>query len=225
MPLCIQKLAKPWPAAWDWAISFSWCGNRRSSPPPWMSNSVPRYLVTIAEHSRCQPGRPAPHGEAQLAVVGSPSLWPFQSAKSRGSFLPRGSASGRPLHVIDLLPGQRAVFVPGAHVEVDVAGIVQGGVGVAAVDQLLDQGVHLRDVAGGARLVGGAGDAQGVVGLEEFLLVAVGQRPPFLFADGAGFVLEVRAEGGRGLGEDLVVDVGDVADGGDAEARGTAASG
>ena len=96
MPLCIQKLAKPWPAAWDWAISFSWCGNRRSSPPPWMSNSVPRYLVTIAEHSRCQPGRPAPHGEAQLAVVGSPSLWPFQSAKSRGSFFPRGSASGAP---------------------------------------------------------------------------------------------------------------------------------
>ena len=25
-----------------WASSFSWCGNRRSSPPPWMSNSAPR---------------------------------------------------------------------------------------------------------------------------------------------------------------------------------------
>ena len=26
----------------DWAISFSWCGKIRSSPPPWMSNSAPR---------------------------------------------------------------------------------------------------------------------------------------------------------------------------------------
>ena len=96
---------------------------------------------------------------------------------------------------------------------------------MAAVDQLLDQRVHLRDVAGGAGLVGGAGDAEGVVGLEEFLLVAVGQRPPFLLADGSGLVLEVRAEGGRGLGKDLVVDVGDVADHRDAEAAVLAASG
>ena len=58
-----------------------------------MSNSGPRYLPTIAEHSRCQPGRPRPHGVGQDAVSGSPGLWPFQSAKSRGSRLPRGSAS------------------------------------------------------------------------------------------------------------------------------------
>jgi hypothetical protein len=35
-PLCIQKLAitsVPW-AQRDWAISFSWCGKIRSSPPP-----------------------------------------------------------------------------------------------------------------------------------------------------------------------------------------------
>jgi hypothetical protein len=41
----------------------------------------------------CQPGRPCPHGEAQEADAGSPALVPFHSAKSRGSFLPRASAS------------------------------------------------------------------------------------------------------------------------------------
>ena len=41
----------------------------------------------------CQPGRPAPHGEAHVADAGSSGLAPFQSAKSRGSRLPRGSAS------------------------------------------------------------------------------------------------------------------------------------
>ena len=41
----------------------------------------------------CQPGRPRPHGEGQDAVSGSEDLCPFQSAKSRGSRLPRGSAS------------------------------------------------------------------------------------------------------------------------------------
>ena len=145
---------------------------------------VPRYLVTIAEHSRCQPGRPVPHGEAQLAVDGSPSLCPSR-ARSRAGPSSARVGVGSPLHVIDLLPGQRAVLGPGAHVEVHVAGLVQGRVGVAAVDQLLDQGVHFRDVAGGARLIGGAGDAEGVVGLEEFLLVAVRECPPLLIADRA----------------------------------------
>ena len=41
----------------------------------------------------CQPGRPSPHGDSQLADSGSSGLRPFQSAKSRGSRLPRGSAS------------------------------------------------------------------------------------------------------------------------------------
>ena len=58
-----------------------------------MSKASPRYLRAIAEHSRCQPGRPVPNGVAQEAVAGSDSLRPFQSAKSRGSRLPRGSAS------------------------------------------------------------------------------------------------------------------------------------
>ena len=41
----------------------------------------------------CQPGRPAPQGESQIADSGSSAFAPFQSAKSRGSRLPRGSAS------------------------------------------------------------------------------------------------------------------------------------
>jgi hypothetical protein len=41
----------------------------------------------------CHPGRPCPHGEGQEADSGSAGFRPFQSAKSRGSRLPRGSAS------------------------------------------------------------------------------------------------------------------------------------
>ena len=42
----------------------------------------------------CQPGRPGPHGLGQAAVSGSVAFFhPFHSAKSRGSRLPRGSAS------------------------------------------------------------------------------------------------------------------------------------
>ena len=43
MPVCIQWLAKPSSQLQRaWAHSFSWCGNRRSSPPPWMSMVMPR---------------------------------------------------------------------------------------------------------------------------------------------------------------------------------------
>ena len=76
----------------DCASSFSWCGNRRSSPPPWMSKFDPRYFVDMAEHSMCQPGRPRPHGEGHEAVIGSVSLCAFHSAKSRASLFPRSSA-------------------------------------------------------------------------------------------------------------------------------------
>ena len=92
--LCIQYDANGCPAARDWACSFSWCGKRRSTPPPWMSKAVPRYLPAIAEHSMCQPGRPRPQGlghDGGLRL--GRFLRPFQRAKSRGSRLPRGSAS------------------------------------------------------------------------------------------------------------------------------------
>ena len=85
MPLCIQIFANALPRARDCASSFSWWGKTRSSPPPWISNTGPSSFSAIAEHSMCQPGRPAPQGE--LHDVSSPGLFAFQSAKSRGSSL------------------------------------------------------------------------------------------------------------------------------------------
>ena len=89
-PLCSQMRANSRPAACDCARSFSWCGNTRSRPPRWMSKPGPRNFSAIAEHSMCQPGRPRPHGESHH--VSSPSLFAFQSEKSRGSRL-RGFGS------------------------------------------------------------------------------------------------------------------------------------
>ena len=81
-PLCIQYLANGLPVApSDWAISFSWCGKMRSTPPQWMSKVSPRYFMLMAEHSMCQPGRPMPHG---LFHAGSPGFCAFQRAKSMG---------------------------------------------------------------------------------------------------------------------------------------------
>jgi hypothetical protein len=50
-------------------------------PPPWMSIVRPSALSIIAEHSMCQPGRPAPQG---LSHSGSFSLDGFHSTKSAG---------------------------------------------------------------------------------------------------------------------------------------------
>src|SRR5574340_202360 len=67
MPTCIQILAKFLPEYdSDWAISFSWCGNMRSLPPPCISKSSPRYLRLMAEHSMCHPGLPGPQGLCHL---------------------------------------------------------------------------------------------------------------------------------------------------------------
>ena len=104
MPLCIHtwlntgagssSLPTTPAAASAWAISFSWCGKMRSSPPPWMSNVSPRWRRDIAEHSICQPGRPFPQGESQ---TGSSAPYfsgcaAFQSAKSSAySFSSPGS--------------------------------------------------------------------------------------------------------------------------------------
>ena len=70
---------------------------------------------------------------------------------------------------------------------------------MALLDQLGDQLEHLRDVAGGGRLVGRRGDVERVVGLVELALHRVGEVVP-----GPALL-------GR-LDQDLVVDVGDVAD-------------
>ena len=96
IPLCIQSVANSSPAPRDCAISFSWWGKMRSLPPPWISNTGPRWASAIAEHSMCQPGRPRPHGDSHH--VSSASLCAFHSAKSRGSSLSSlGSSSSEGL--------------------------------------------------------------------------------------------------------------------------------
>ena len=77
----------------------------------------PNASSAIAEHSMCQPGRPAPQGESH--AVSSPGLFAFQSAKSRGSALSGfGSCSST---WSSLLPRQPSVARVGRDAEVDVA--------------------------------------------------------------------------------------------------------
>src|SRR5712691_3553612 len=85
-PLCIQKRANGAPlcAHSDCAISFSWCGNKRSMPPPWISKVNPSRAALIAEHSMCQPGRPRPQGLFQPGNSGGEG---FHNTKSIGFFL------------------------------------------------------------------------------------------------------------------------------------------
>src|SRR5512135_1340716 len=83
IPTCIQILAKLMPEnASDCAISFSWCGNIKSRPPPWISKLLPRYFKLMAEHSMCHPGLPLPHGLSHTGL----SFANFHKAKSTGSF-------------------------------------------------------------------------------------------------------------------------------------------
>ena len=124
---------------------------------------------------------------------------------ARVALAARVGVAGR-LHVVDLLVRELAVLRPRAHVEVDVAGAVLGGVRVAAHDQLGDQLDHLRGVAGGAGLV------------RRRQHVDRGQRLVELAVHGVGDV-EPRPALLLGLGQDLVVDVGDVADERDVVAR------
>ena len=74
------------------------------------------------------------------------------------------------------------------------------GYACPSVDQLLDQLVHLRDVAGRPRLVGRRQHAESRVVLGEHALVGVRERP------------RTARPASVDLGEHLVVDVGDVAD-------------
>jgi hypothetical protein len=82
-----------------------------------------------------------------------------------------------------------------------VARAVGRRVGVAPFDEPLDERLHLLHARRGAGLVGGRQDAERVIRRGELELDPVGQRPPLL-AD---------ALVGGGV-QDLVVDVGDVAD-------------
>ena len=103
------------------------------------------------------------------------------------------------MHVVDLVTGQPAVFGVAQHVEVDVAAAPYTWVGAAHLDQPLDQLHHLRDVAGSPRFDRRREDAQRVVGGGERALEGRGPFPP-------------RPVSRSGLVQDLVVDIGDVAD-------------
>src|SRR5699024_1525001 len=105
--------------------------------------------------------------------------------------------------LVQALVGEPAVLWPGAHVEIHVARIA--GVGMPAGDESLDQVDHLRDMTGGAGLVGGREHAECVVCSGELPLETVRPGPPGHVRLG-------------GLGQDLVVDIGDVAHQGDLEA-------
>ena len=101
-PLCNHLLTNCSPVCTSlWAISFVWCGNAKSIPPPWISKWLPRYFVDITEHSMCQPGRPLPHGESQ-AMAPSPCS-PFQTAKSIGSSLRVSSSSSNRPAALDVI--------------------------------------------------------------------------------------------------------------------------
>ena len=158
------------------------------------------------------PGRPRPHGVGQDAVSGSPGLWPFHSAKSRGSRLPRGSASSAAAHVVDPLVRQLAVLRPGPHVEVDVARAVVGRVGVAArrPARAISSTISVMWPVARGSYVGGT-QPEDVVRRVQRALVGVGERQPPAARLG-------------GLGQDLVVDVGDVGDERDLVARTARAS-
>ena len=107
-----------------------------------------------------------------------------------------GSHSLALMDVVDLVSGQLAVFGVAQHVEIDVAA---AGIGVAGLDQPLDQLHHLGHVAGGPRLPRWRQDTEGVVGGGERPLVGGRPFPP-------------RPARRGGLVEDLVLDIGDVAD-------------
>ena len=100
------------------------------------------------------------------------------------------------VHVVDPVPGQRTVLGEAQHVEVHVPGT---GVSVSGVDQTLDEFHDLGDVSGGARFIGRWQYPQRVVGGRERPLVGGRPLPP-------------RPARRGGLVQDLVVDVGDVAD-------------
>ena len=100
-----------------------------------------------------------------------------------------------------LLVSEFAVMRPGCHIEVHVAGglavRIRDHIAVSVVENALNQVDHVRHVAGGARFHGGRQHAERVVRLGEFALVVIGAGPPTL-------------AGGRGLIEDLIVDIGHI---------------
>ena len=145
MPLCIQIRASGRPrAASVWAISFSWWGNTRSEPPPWISKSRPRICSAIAEHSMCQPGRPSPHGRLPPAVLALLARLPEREVLRRPLELGRVVALAL-LHLLERAVRELAVVRVAAHAEVHVAACLVGVAGLHEVgDQVHDRADRLR---------------------------------------------------------------------------------
>ena len=158
----------------DCAISFSWCGNMRSSPPACRSNVSPRYFIAMAEHSMCQPGRPGP------------SASPMQVSPVWG--LPQREIPGRILFVlIDVDP--RAVLIPaksfldslpysGKRAMRKYQLAIFGLVSDVLARQPLYQRDHLRDVFGGMGRYLRPLDTERVQILEKRLLITWGVYSP-----------------------------------------------
>ena len=126
---------------------------RRGSRTPARGASRPSPSTRCASR-----GDPRPHGESH--DVSSPSLCPFQSAKSRGlSFSAVCSSSSDGLRDGVLVEPAResAVVREAVDAEVDVAA---GRVREVALDQLLDQRDDLGDRLGRLRLVVGPAEAE-----------------------------------------------------------------
>ena len=178
------------------AISFSWCGKMLSTAPVWMSKCVAEVLHA---HRRALdvPARAAP-GPRAKARTARPACAAFQRTKSlTSSFSYSSSATRSPRRACARsIPESLPYAGKGRDPEVDRALRL---VGVAALQELRRDLLHLGDVVGRPRVALGALEPEPVDVAEEELGVLrgeVAQRQPRL----------VRAA------DRLVVDVGEVHD-------------
>ena len=165
--------------------------------------------MPIAEHSRCQPGRPRPNG---LSQAGSPARWAFQSTKSRAILLlvlvavdPRAAPDLAVLQV-----GQPAVAGKGGDAEVQRA--------LAAVGQpvLAQLAVPGRSSRGHARW---RGDSAPPARCRD---ESRSSKNASMYGWVACSSVSPRSDHAA---DDLVLDVGDVHDLGHREARGASTTG
>ncbi len=156
---------------------------------------APRYFVAIAEHSRCQPGRPLPHG---VSHDGSPGFALFQSAKSNGSRLVSTSVS--PCCKFDGSCPDNAPYAANERTE-KYTSPSTAYAWPASISRRIN--TIISGTCPVARGCNGRRQApQRRIRLVEQPLMPLGHRPP-------------RHPGGRRNVENLVVDVGDVAAQGD----------
>ena len=156
--------------------------------------SRPSVFSLIAEHSMCQPGRPRPHG---LSQPGWSAFDGFHSTKSPGSLLVRRDLD--PCAGDHVRRGCAATAHRIRHRRRPEQHMALCRIGVARGDQPLDHRDHLRDVLGRPRL-----DVWRQIAERRHVLVedrrgAAGQRLDRLAVLAGG-------------GDNLVLDIGDVAD-------------